>query len=194
MRIFARLVLILLPLLLAGCRFENPLTTNPSEDLNTWLLGEWELKEKGGTSTAVVAPLSGDRYSVHVSLAPIGRNGRREYDFEAWSSRDGNSLFFTMRSLKNSANLPEGAHVFLHAQMIDQLTVRLRPLQLDSPENATGLELRKEIRSRLKEGTLYAEDSAKDWKRVAEVYWTKEGETGLFKPLRYATPAAAKKP
>lgn len=194
MRIFARLVLILLPLLLAGCRFENPLTTNPSEDLNTWLLGEWELKEKGGTSTAVVAPLSGDRYSVHVSLAPIGRNGRREYDFEAWSSRDGNSLFFTMRSLKNSANLPEGAHVFLHAQMIDQVTVRLRPLQLDSPENATGLELRKEIRSRLKEGTLYAEDSAKDWKRVAEVYWTKEGETGLFKPLRYATPAAAKKP
>ena len=194
MRIFARLVLILLPLLLAGCRFENPLTTNPSEDLNTWLLGEWELKEKGGTSTAVVAPLSGDRYSVHVSLAPIGRNGRREYDFEAWSSRDGNSLFFTMRSLKNSANLPEGAHVFLHAQMIDQVTVRLRPLQLDSPENATGLELRKEIRSRLKEGTLYAEDSAKDWKRVAEIYWTKEGETGLFKPLRYATPPPVKKP
>jgi hypothetical protein len=194
MRIFARLALILLPLLLAGCRFENPLTTNPSEDLNTWLLGEWELKEKGGTSTAIVAPLSQDRYNVHVSLAPKSGNGRREYDFEAWSSRVGNSLFFTLRSLKNSADLPEGAHVFLHAQMIDQLTVRLRPLQLDSPENATGLELRKEIRSRLKEGTLYAEDSAKDWSRVAELYWTKEGETGLFKPLRYAKPQATKQP
>jgi hypothetical protein len=194
MRIFARLALILLPLLLAGCRFENPLTTNPSEDLNTWLLGEWELKEKGGSSTAIVAPLSQDRYNVHVSLAPKSGNGRREYDFEAWSSRVGNSLFFTLRSLKNSANLPEGAHVFLHAQMIDQLTMRLRPLQLDSPENATGLELRKEIRSRLKEGTLYAEDSAKDWSRVAELYWTKEGETGLFKPLRYAKPQATKQP
>ena len=194
MRIFARLALILLPLLLAGCRFENPLTTNPSEDLNTWLLGEWELKEKGSTSTAVVAPLSHDRYSVHVSVAPKGGSGKREYDFEAWSSRVGNSLFFTLRSLKNSANLPEGTHVFLHAQMIDQLTVRLRPLQLDSPENATGLELRKEIRSRLKEGTLYAEDSAKDWSRVAELYWTKEGETGLFKPLRYAKPQATKQP
>jgi hypothetical protein len=78
--------------------------------------------------------------------------------------------------------------------MIDQVTVRLRPLQLDSPESATGLELRKEIRSRLKDGTLYAEDSAKDWKRVAEIYWTKEGETGLFKPLRYATPPATEKP
>ncbi len=194
MRIFARLALILLPLLLAGCRFENPLTTNPSEDLNTWLLGEWELKEKGSTSTAVVAPLSHDRYSVHVSVAPKGGSGKREYDFEAWSSRVGNSLFFTLRSLKNSANLPEGAYVFLHAQMIDQVTVRLRPLQLDSPESATGLELRNEVRSRLKEGTLYAEDSAKDWNRVAEIYWTKEGETGLFKPLRYATPPATKKP
>lgn len=194
MRIFARLALILLPLLLAGCRFENPLTTSPSEDLNTWLLGEWEMKEKGGTSTAVVAPLSHDRYSVHVSLAPRSGNGRREYDFEAWSSKVGNSLFFTLRSLKNSANLPGGSHVFLHAQMIDQVTVRLRPLQLDSPENATGLELRREIRSRLKDGTLYAEGDAKDWKRVAEIYWTKEGETGLFKPLRYATPPAAKKP
>jgi hypothetical protein len=162
--------------------------------LNTWLLGEWELKEKGSTSTAVVAPLSHDRYSVHVSVAPKGGSGKREYDFEAWSSRVGNSLFFTLRSLKNSANLPEGAYVFLHAQMIDQVTVRLRPLQLDSPESATGLELRKEVRSRLKQGTLYAEDSAKDWNRVAEIYWTKEGETGLFKPLRYATPPATKKP
>ena len=194
MRIFARLALILLPLLLVGCRFENPLTTTPSEDLNTWLLGEWEMKDKGGTSTAVVAPLSGDRYSVHVSLAPKCGNGRREYDFEALSSRVGNSLFFKMRSLKNSANLPEGAHVFLHAQMIDQVTLRLRPLQLDSPESATGLELRKEIRSRLKEGTLYPENSAKDWKRVAEIYWTKEGESLLFKPLRYATPPAVEKP
>ena len=194
MRIFAQLALLLLPLMLAGCRFENPLTTNPSEDLNTWLLGEWELKEKSGTSTAVVAPLSGDRYSVHVSLAPKGGNGRREYDFEAWASRVGKMTLFTLRSLKNSANLPEGAHVFLHAQMIDQVTVRLRPLQLDSPENATSLELRKEVRSRLKDGTLYAEDSAKDWKRVAEIYWTKAGDTGLFKPLRYTKPPATKKP
>ena len=194
MKIFARLSLILLPLLLVGCHFENPLTTTPSEDLNTWLLGEWELKEKGGTSTAVVAPMSADRYSVHVSLAPKGGNGKREYDFEAWSSRVGNSVFFTLRSLKNSANLPENAHVFLHAQMIDQVTVRLRPLQLDSAENASGRELRKEVRSRLKNGTLYAEGSAKDWKRVAEIYRTKEGETGLFKPLRYTTPPPSKKP
>ena len=126
MRIFARLALLLLPLMLGGCRFENPLTTSPSEDLNTWLLGEWQLKEKGGMSTAVVAPVSGDRYSVHLSLAPKGGGGRRDYDFEAWASRVGNSVFFTLRNLKNSANLPEGAHVFLHAQMIDQGTVRLK--------------------------------------------------------------------
>jgi hypothetical protein len=91
---------------MAGCRFENPLTTSPSEALNTWLLGEWEMKDKGGVSTAVVAPLPHDRYTVHVSLAPQGGNGRRDYDFEAWASRVGNSTFFTLRSVKNSANLP----------------------------------------------------------------------------------------
>jgi hypothetical protein len=76
--------------------------------------------------------------------------------------------------------------------MMDQVTVRLRGLQLDSPEGATSLELRKEIRARLKDGTLYRD--SKDWKRVAEIYWTKEGETGLFKPLRFVARPPVTKP
>ncbi|MEI8292898.1 MAG: hypothetical protein WCG66_02795 [bacterium] len=192
MRLFPRLALLLLPLLLGACRFENPLTSSPSEALNTWLLGEWELKEKGGVSSAVVSPLPNDRYSIHVSLSPQAAKGRRDYDFEAWASRVGNSTFFTLRNLRNAPDLPEGAHVFLHAQMIDQVTVRLRSLQLDSPDNATSQELRKEIRTRLKEGSLYKE--SKDWRRVAEIYWTKEGETGLFKPLRFAVPTSTDQP
>jgi hypothetical protein len=194
MRIFLRSALVLMALCFFGCRFENPLTPSPSEDVNTWLLGEWELEEKGGKSTAVVAPLSGDRYSIHVSLAPKGGNARREYDFEAWASRVGNSTFYSLRSLTNSGNLPEGAYVFLHAQMIDQVTVRLRPLQLSSSQEATAKELRKEVRSRLNDGTLYEEGSAKNWKRVDEIYSTKEGETGLFKPLRYVPAPAVPMP
>lgn len=194
MRIFSLLALIAMPLLLAGCRFENPLTPAPSETLNTWLLGEWEIEEKGGKTTAVVSPLADDRYAIHVSLAPTGGKGRREYDFEGWASRVGELTFFTLRNLKNGTDMPEGTHVFLHAQMIDQITMRLRPLQLDSPENTSSFELRKEIRARIKEGTLYPDTDAKDWKRVAEIYWTRDGGTGLFKPLRYAAPPAVKKP
>jgi len=194
MRIFTRLAQIALPLLLAGCRFENPLTPAPSEALNTWLLGEWELEENGGKTTAVVSPVEEDRYAVHVSAAPKGGKGRREYDFEGWASRVGESTFLTLRSRQNASDLPVGAHVFVHAQMIDQVTLRLRTLQLDSPENASSFELRREVRARIKEGTLYAVDGAKDWKRVAEIYWTKDGTTGPFKPLRHAIAPAVRKP
>jgi predicted AAA+ superfamily ATPase len=45
--------------------------------------------------------------------------------------------------------------------------------------------LRAEIRARLKDGTLYAEEESSDWQRTAEVYWQKDGKTGVFNPLRY---------
>jgi hypothetical protein len=191
MRFFARIGLFFLPLLLAGCFFDKPLTPTPSEALNTWLLGEWERKEKGGgVSRAIVTPAADDIYRVQVSLAPAG-GGRKEYDFEAWASRVGDSTFFTLMSLRDSAKLPREACVFLHAQLMDQNTVRLRPLQMGSPAASTSLELRKEVRARLKDGSLYAEGSAQDWKRVGEAYWGKDGQAGLFKPIRYEVPKPA---
>jgi hypothetical protein len=87
MRILLRSVLAILPLLLAGCFFENPLTSKPSENLNTWLLGEWEHRDKNGAvSRAVVTPLSGDSYNVQVSIAKRGL--RRSYHFKSWGPQD----------------------------------------------------------------------------------------------------------
>lgn len=189
----SRLAILLLPLLLAGCWFQNPLTPDGSENLNTWLLGEWQHKDsKGATSRALVTPISGDLYRVQVSTA--GKGGRRDYELEAWTSRVGNSVFLTLRSIKNSANLPEGAYVFAHSQMLDQNMLRLRKIQLTSPADATSFELRKEIRSRLKDGSLFVDGAETDWKRIGEVYWSRDGQTGAFEPLRYKVPKPGEKP
>ena len=193
MKFASRLAFLILPLLLAGCWFQNPLTPKGSENLNTWLLGEWQHKDKNGAvSRALVTPISGELYRVQVSMAAKG--GRRNYEFEAWTSRVGNSVFVTFRSIKNSQNLPEGAHVFAHTQMLDQNTLRLRKIQLGSPADASSFELRKEIRARLKDGSLYAEGAETDWKRIGEVYWSRDGQTGAFEPLRYQVPKPGEKP
>lgn len=178
--------------LLAGCFFEKPLTPGPSEALNTWFLGQWERKEPSGeVSRLVVSPAAGDIYRVQVSWAAKGK--RSDYDFEAWASRVGASTFFTLHNLHNAPNLPEGAYLFLHPQMVDQNTLRVRGLTLDSPAGAAPLDLRKEIRARLKAGSLYSDSATQDWKRVGEVYWQRDGQTGVFTPVRYEIPEPVKK-
>ena len=58
----------------------------------------------------------------------------------------------------------------LNYQVIDQNTVIIRPLQLDSPPDTSSYELRAEVRRRLKEGSLMPEEGAR-WTRTSEVYW-----------------------
>jgi hypothetical protein len=183
MKAATRLALPLLALLLSGCWFQNPLTPDGSENLNSWVLGEWRHKDKKGVVTrAVVSPISSDLYRVQAT------QGSKQYEFEMWSSRVGNSVFLTLRSLRDSPNLPEGAYLFAHSQMLEQNAIRLRPLRLDSPPDSTGFQLRKEIRARLKDGSLYAEGEQADWERIGEVFWDRDGQVGVFEPLRYTPP------
>jgi len=166
MKIISRLAFLILPLLLTGCWFQNPLTPKGSENLTTWLLGAWQHRDKNGAvSRALVTPISGDLYRVQVSMAAKG--GRRDYELEAWTSRVGNSVFVT----------------FL-----------LRKSQLTSSANASSMERRKEVRTRLKDGSLYAEGAETDWTRIGEVYWSRDGQTGVFDSLRYQVPKPGEKP
>lgn len=184
MSFFLRLLLLLAPLLLGGCFFEKPLTSGPSESLNTWFVGEWKRTEKNGDALrALVTPSGNDLYRVQVTLS--GKGVKTDYDFEAWASKVGDSTFLTLHSLRSSPKVPQGSFVFLHPEMRDQNQIRLRPIQLASSTKATSKELRAEIRARLKDGTLYAEEESRDWQRTAEVYWQKDGVTGVFEPLRY---------
>ena len=81
--------------------------------------------------------------------------------------------------------------MFVNYQVIDQNNVIIRPLQLDSPPEASSYELREEVRARLKDGSLMPPEGAK-WTRISEVYW-EPGYTGEqpFQPLRFPPHAHA---
>jgi hypothetical protein len=177
--------------LLAGCFFDHPLTGGPSKDVNTWLLGVWEHKDaKNRTYRARVVPLTGDRYFVNFQSA--GRRGRdkKVWEFEGWISRVGYSRFLSLKCNASSGEIPEGGFVFVNYQVIDQNTVLLRPLQLNSPPETQSAALRAEVRARLKDGSLLPIDGAR-WQRISEIYW-EPGYTGEqpFQPLRFPTPPA----
>jgi hypothetical protein len=93
----------------------------------------------------------------------------------------------------SSGEVPEGAFVFVNYQVIDQNTVLIRRLELDSPPEATSQNLREEVRQRLKEESLMPEEGLQ-WKRTSEVYWDPNyTEEQPFQPLRFPPSVPDKK-
>jgi len=183
--VFAAFVL---ALLLTGCYFQNPLT-GPSRDIDTWFLGVWEGKGKSGKVTrAEVFPASGDRYFIRASVPAKSGNGTNRYEFEAWASRVGEAKFLSMRCTATTGEVPLGAWVFVFPQMLDQNRLRLRGLDLSSPSNAGSMALRREVRERWNDQTLFGRAPSIDLRRVAEVYWSRDGQTGEFRPIRNPIP------
>ena len=175
-------------LICAGCHFDNPLTSRPSKDLNTWLLGVWECKGKDGkVSSLRVTPIAADRYSFRASIPGKTPKDLKKYEFEGWISHVEDTNYLTLRCQLSPGDIPVGSYVFFHSQLLDQNNVRLRWLQLDVPPSATSRELRNEVRLRSKDRLLYDPSKSTDWKRVEEVVWTKDGETPSFKPIRNPT-------
>lgn len=189
MRFFFRLVpAVVLALTLAGCYFDHPLTGGASKDLNTWILGGWESKDdKGNVSRVMVTPINSDHYAVLLAVPGKKPKEVKKYEFEAWPSRVGDTLFLTLRSLQSPGDIPTGAYVFAQVQLLDQNHVRTHGLNLDSPQEASSYELRKEIRSKLKAGSLYQGTQSVAWSRVAEVFWSTDGRDPAFTPIRNPT-------
>lgn len=182
--------LLLISAFLAGCYFDHPLTDGPSKDINTWLLGVWEYKDdKGKVYRAGVTPLTGDRFNVW--FRALGKRPRdtKEWQFEAWISRVGRSSFLSLKCIKSDGEVPEGAFVFAHYQVIDQNHVMIRPLQLESSSDTTSYHLRAEVRQKLKDKALLPEVGTA-WTRISEIYWQKGDEGGEqpFQPLRFPIP------
>ena len=186
MKFPARLVpAIFLLLTLAGCYFDHPLTVSASKDINTWLLGVWEsTDDKGRVSQVMVTPTKADRYGI--SLAVPGKMPRevKKYEFEAWPSKVGGTLFLSLRCLTSPGDIPTGAFVFAQAQLLDQNHVRIHGLELDAQQSASSYELRKEVRRKLKDRSLYEGIPSVAWSRVAEVWWSPNGTDPSFKPIR----------
>ena len=134
--------LLLVCTLLAGCYFDHPLTSGPSKDINTWLLGVWEHKDaKGRVYRARVVPMTGDRYFVSFHQA----RGRKETRKKSLGVR---GLDFSDRL--QPLSFPEvqcqfgassrGRFRLCNYQVIDQNTVVVRPVQLDSPPETSSSE------------------------------------------------------
>jgi hypothetical protein len=180
------LALLLLTVLLAGCYFDQPLTSTPSSDINTWLLGVWEYKDdKGRTYRAAVVPLADDRYTVWFRKLGRKKSETKEWQFEAWPSRVGNSTFLTLRCDQSDGEIPVGSHVFVHTQVLDQVQVIIRPLQIDAGPESTSYEIRQDVRRKLKDRSLLPQQGT-TWKRIAEAYWRPgDGGDGTFTPIRF---------
>ncbi|MEI8310440.1 MAG: hypothetical protein WCH98_06775 [Verrucomicrobiota bacterium] len=186
MKIFARLFpAVFFVLALAGCYFDHPLTDRPSKDMNTWILGGWESKDdKGRIVLARVAPMNADHYSVRLAVAGKNSQDIKRYEFQAWPSRVGDTLFLTLRCVTSPGDIPLGSHVFAQVQLLDQNEVRVHGLKLDSSPSASSFELRKEVRAKLKDRSLYEGAPSVVWARVEEVAWTADGADPFFKPTR----------
>jgi len=170
---FYALALLAIVSLATGCqKYLNPLTDKPTKDINTWLLGVWEYKNDAGKIYQVgVLPISGARYSIWCQQ----KDTSKSVEYEAWISRVGDSKFLTMKSVKGTKDTPEGTFSFLHYQVIDQVQVILRGLQLDSPDDASSKDLRKEVRTKLKARTLLPEVGT-TWTRISDVYWPSQDD------------------
>lgn len=189
MKFFARLIpSAFFALALAGCFFDHPLTVVPSKVINTWVLGVWEsTDDKGRVSRAMVTPIKADRYAVQLTLPGKMPKEVKRYEFEAWPSKVGDTLFLSLRSLTSPGDLPTGSHVFAQLQLLDQNHLRAHGLKLDSPPSASSYELRKEVRSKLKNHSLYEGMPSVVWSRVGEVFWSTNGADPAFKPIRNQT-------
>jgi len=173
---------------LSGCYFDQPLTKTPSKNLNSWLLGVWEHKdERGRISRAMISPLDISRYTIQLTMP--GKKPRQvlRYEFEAWPSRVGDSLFLTMLCTRSDGDVPVGAYVFAHPQLLNQNKLRIRILQLDVDPAETSYHLRQAVRQKLKDGTLYEPKLFTDWTRVEEVTWGADGSSEAFRPIRNPT-------
>ena len=186
MKFVSRLIpAVLLVLAFSGCYFDHPLTGGPTKDINTWLLGVWESEDdKGRLSRIMVTPMEEDRYAVHATLPGKKPKQIRKYEFEAWPSRVGDTVFLSLLCLESDGEIPPGAYLFAQVQLLDQNHARTRGLNLSSPTSATSFELRKEVRSKLKDRSLYEGAPSAVWSRVAEVFWSTDGSDPVFRPLR----------
>ena len=146
--------------LLSGCLYDNA-PSAPSQDIDTWLTGQWKTGDKSGHSyMALVSRASSDHYRISLKSKSSGAQ-----EFDGWISRVDGFSILTLKSLNEGPSL--GKYALYHYELlspeppppggIGATRIRLSELQLDeSCRSLDSFRLRKAIRSGLKAGTLLA--------------------------------------
>jgi hypothetical protein len=173
---------------LSGCLYDNP-PSGPSRNIDTWLVGQWDTKDKSGKDYhAVVTPSSPSHYRI-----TIAQGHKVLGDYDAWISTVEGFPILVAKSLSGEST---GKHALLHTELltpappppggIGATRIRLSELQLDpSAETLDSYHLRRDIRDALKVGTLLSSyDVAADRKKggimiSGSVIWTKSGGVAL---------------
>jgi hypothetical protein len=191
LRLFPLLgISLILSLSLTGCLYDNP-PSPPARSIDTWLVGQWQTKDKAGHSySALVTPTTAsDHYHMTFSK-PAG--GSQEFD--GWISRVDDFPILVMKSLSEGPSF--GKYSLYHYELLSSAPpppggigaerIRLSELQLDeSTRSLDPFNLRKAIRSSLKAGTLLApfdtvaERKGKLDQTPGSVIWTKCGSVTL---------------
>jgi len=186
LQILASALLVGAVLALTGCLYDNP-PSGPSQNIDTWLVGQWDARDKSGSDYhVVVAPSSPSHYRITLT-----RGGRTTGDYDAWISKvDG----FTILITKILSGEFAGKHALFHYELLAPGTpppggvgaarIRLSELQLDpSAETLDSYHLRRDIRDALKAGTLLAPyDVVSDRKADAKAASNAPKGTDLAKP------------
>ena len=175
-------------LLLSGCLYDNP-PSGPLRNIDTWLIGQWETKDKADNPCkAVVAPYSSSHYRITLTG---GRGGVQEFD--AWISRVDGFSILVVKSLNGAAS---GKYALYHHELlspgkpepgdIGATRIRLSELQLDdSCRSLDPFKLRATIRQGLNAGTLLApydvvaERKGLNKEVPGSAIWTKTGGVTL---------------
>lgn len=187
-RIFLHTLLAVTILMVAGCLYDNP-PSGPSCNIDTWLVGQWDAKDKSGRAYhATVSPSSPSHYRI-----TLAQDGKAYGEYDAWISKvDGFSILVT----KGLSGNQQGKHALFHHELltpaapppggIGAARIRLSELQLaPSAEKLDSYHLRRDIRDGLKAGTLLAPyDVISDRKSGGDtipgsVIWTKSGGVTL---------------
>lgn len=177
-------------LMLTGCLYDNA-PSGPSRSIDTWLVGQWQTKDKSGHSySSVVSPTkASDHYQITFSKPNSGAQ-----QFDGWITRVDDFKILVVKSLNEGPSF--GKYALYHYELLAPAPappgglgaerIRLSELQLDdSARSLDPFNLRKAIREALKAGTLLApfdtvaERKGKLEQTPGSVIWTKNGSVTL---------------
>ncbi|MGH8048149.1 MAG: hypothetical protein ACREKL_12975 [Chthoniobacterales bacterium] len=199
----ALLLLVLLPLGLGGCLFDNPLTGWSSTNIDTRLLGVFEFKEadpnapknppppdptKPVVDTSIihrvaVLPLDANRYVIY--YRDFSKKPKQVWKFTGWISRVDARYYLTVRDDTEGSKTFGKYGFFRFDWEFPGNFLLYAPEMKDVDATASSYHLRTAVRKKLKEGTLFPFE-ATWWRKIARVWWDPTGaEAGASIPPEF---------
>lgn len=166
----------------------------PDRSLNTWLLGVWETTAPSPTNPAAppsswsltLAPRSSDTMAFTLRQNSPSIPPQPPATGTAWTAGVGDARLLILHF--DQPENPALPALTLGWQLLDPLTLRLRPITLsEQPNPSSPFALRTHIRREFRQGRLFATGLL--WKKSADITWPRPPtEPALITPTRNLPP------